>query len=208
MFIKQTDINKVVDKWISHPDEVKREDLKKPYLNTYFWVTKPKGKDDYVRVLGNFEIFMDLNFGQKSNSGKSKSPNQTVFIIKDLTTHEETKEGFIIDEYPNRRSRFGSVEKYEREKRDISKSSPENTPSSTKEIVKGSVLEFANSLCSENVQKVQKDALFHMTVTHPRLWNCANSTFWKDVRKKKNACTCTKASPANIFILVTGNCFS
>ena len=146
MFIKQTDINKVVDKWISHPDEVKREDLKKPYLNTYFWVTKPKGKDDYVRVLGNFEIFMDLNFGQKSNSGKSKSPNQTVFIIKDLTTHEETKEGFIIDEYPNRRSRFGSVEKYEREKRDISKSTPENTPSSTKETVKGSVLEFANSL--------------------------------------------------------------
>ena len=146
MFIKQTDINKVVDKWISHPDEVKREDLKKPYLNTYFWVTKPKGKDDYVRVLGNFEIFMDLNFGQKSNSGKSKSPNQTVFIIKDLTTHEETKEGFIIDEYPNRRSRFGSVEKYEREKRGISKSTPENTPSSTKETVKGSVLEFANSL--------------------------------------------------------------
>ena len=146
MIIKQTDINKVVDKWISHPDEVKREDLKKPYLNTYFWVTKPKGKDDYVRVLGNFEIFMDLNFGQKSNSGKSKSPNQTVFIIKDLTTHEETKEGFIIDEYPNRRSRFGSVEKYEREKRDISKSTPENTPPSTKETVKGSVLEFANSL--------------------------------------------------------------
>ena len=146
MFIKQTDINKVVDKWISHPDEVKREDLKKPYLNTYFWVTKPKGKDDYVRVLGNFEIFMDLNFGQKSNSGKSKSPNQTVFIIKDLTTHEETKEGFIIDEYPNRRSRFGSVEKYEREKRDISKSTPEQTPFPTKETVKGSVLEFANSL--------------------------------------------------------------
>ena len=99
MFIKQTDIDKVVDKWISHPDEVKREDLKKPYLNTYFWVTKPKGKDDYVRVLGNFEIFMDLHSGQKSNSGKSKSPNQTVFFIKDLTTHEETKEGFIIDEY-------------------------------------------------------------------------------------------------------------
>ena len=69
-------------------------------------------------------------------------------------------------------------------------------------------LEFANSLCSENVQKVQKDALFHMTVTHPRLWNYANSTFWKDVRKKKNACTCTKAFPANIFILVTGNYFS
>ena len=68
--------------------------------------------------------------------------------------------------------------------------------------------EFANSLCSENVQKVQKDALFHMTVTHPRLWNYVNSTFWKDVRKKKNACTCTKAFPANIFILVTGNYFS
>ena len=68
-------------------------------------------------------------------------------------------------------------------------------------------LEFANSLCSENVQKVQKDALFHMTVTHPRLWNYANSTFWKDVRKKKNACICTKAFPANIFILVTGNYF-
>ena len=68
--------------------------------------------------------------------------------------------------------------------------------------------EFANSLCSENVQKVQKDALFHMTVTHLRLWNYANSTFWKDVRKKKNACICTKAFPANIFILVTGNYFS
>ena len=146
MFIKQTDINKVVDKWISHPDEVKREDLKKPYLNTYFWKTRPKGKFDPVRVLGNFEIFMDLHFGQRSNSGKSKSPNQTVFIIKDLTTHEETKEGFIIDEYPNRRSRFGSVEKYERERRDISKSTPKNTPSPTKETVKGSVLEFANSL--------------------------------------------------------------
>lgn len=146
MIIKQTDIDKVVDKWISHPDEVKREDLKKPYLNTYFWKTRPKGKFDPVRVLGNFEIFMDLNFGQKSNSGKSKSPNQTVFIIKDLTTHEETKEGFIIDEYPNRRSRFASVEKYEREKRDISKSTPEHTPFPTKETVKGSVLEFANSL--------------------------------------------------------------
>jgi hypothetical protein len=71
-----------------------------------------------------------------------------------------------------------------------------------------SKLKFANSLCSENVQKVQKDALFHMTVTHPRLWNYANSTFWKDVRKKKNACICTKAFPANIFILVTGNYFS
>ena len=146
MFIKQTDIDKVVDKWISHPDEVKREDLKKPYLNTYFWKTKPKGKFNPVRVLGNFEIFMDLHFGQRSNSGKSKSPNQTVFVIKDLTTNEEWEAGFIVPEYPNRRSRFGSVEKYEREKRDISKSTPENTPSSTKETVKGSVLEFANSL--------------------------------------------------------------
>jgi len=144
--LMQSDIDKVVDSWISEPDAVKREDLKKPYLNTYFWKTRPKGKFDPVRVLGNFEIFMDLNFGQKSNSGKSKSPNQTVFIIKDLTTHEETKEGFIIDEYPNRRSRFGSVEKYEREKRDISKSTPEQTPFPTKETVKGSVLEFANSL--------------------------------------------------------------
>ena len=146
MIIEQTDIDKVVDKWISHPDEVKKEDLKKPYLNTYFWKTKPKGKFNPVRVLGNFEIFMDLHFGQRSNSGKSKSPNQTVFVIKDLTTNEEWEAGFIVPEYPNRRSRFGSVEKYERERRDISKSTLENTPSPTKETVKGSVLEFANSL--------------------------------------------------------------
>ena len=113
MFIKQTDIDKVVDKWISHPDEVKKEDLKKPYLNTYFWKTKPKGKFNPVRVLGNFEIFMDLHFGQRSNSGKSKSPNQTVFVIKDLTTNEELEAGFIVPEYPNRRARGTSIGKYE-----------------------------------------------------------------------------------------------
>merc|ERR1719350_671161 len=59
--------------------------------------------------------------------------------------------------------------------------------------------EFANSLCSENVQKVQKDALFHMTVTHPRLWNYVNSTFWKDVRKKEKCLYLHKGFPCKYF---------
>ena len=114
MFIKQSEIEKVVDKWISHPDEVKAEDLKFLYLNTYFWKTKDK-KFNPVRVLGNFEIFMDWQPGQRSNSGKSKSPSQKAFFIRDLTTNEEWQEGFTVLEYPNRRARGGSIERYERD---------------------------------------------------------------------------------------------
>jgi len=132
------------DKYANAPEQVTKEDLESYEsfyaLKTYFWNNQEKTKV----VLGDYEVTHTFRRGISSNSGKSKSPTQHKFIIKNLTNDEQWEDGLIIKEH-NRRSRFGSVEKYEREMRDTS-NSPNWKPGPTKEAIKGSVLELANRL--------------------------------------------------------------
>jgi hypothetical protein len=65
----------------------------------------------------------------------------------------------------------------------------------------------AKCSCWANVQRVQNGVHFHMMPNQPKLWNCANFIYWNDVQREKNAFICTRAFPANTFILVIGTKF-
>ena len=83
------------DKYANAPEQVTKEDLESYEsfyaLKTYFWNNQEKTKV----VLGDYEVTHTFRRGISSNSGKSKSPTQHKFIIKNLTNDEQWEDGLI-----------------------------------------------------------------------------------------------------------------
>lgn len=139
----------LVNKYTNAPETVSKKDLSSYEsfyaLKTYFWNNQEKTKV----VLGDYEVTHTFRRGISSNSGKSKSHTQHKFIIKSLINDEQWEDGVIIKEH-NRRSRFGSVEKYNREmgySEEVDYTYLQNlSKQAKKKAVKGSILEFAKGL--------------------------------------------------------------
>ena len=109
----QSNRDKLEEKLFNNPESVTKDDLKSYEafyaLKTYFW----KNQETSTAVFGDYAV-IHFRRGIWSNSGKTKTPTQHMFIIKHLTNDEQWENGYLFREH-NRRSRFGNTEQENRE---------------------------------------------------------------------------------------------
>jgi hypothetical protein len=110
----QSNRDKLEAKLFNNPTSVTKDDLKSYEafyaLKTYFWKNQESSKE----IFGDYEVEHVFRRGIRSNSGKSKTPTQHMFIINNLTNDEQWENGYIFIEH-NRRSRFGNTAQENRE---------------------------------------------------------------------------------------------
>lgn len=136
----------LVNKYTNAPERVSKKDLSSYEsfyaLKTYFWNTKQDNAN-----FGKYEVSHIMRQGLLSNSRKTRTPTQHMFVITDTDTGEKWEEGFITTHLHNRRSRGGNVESYMKDiAPDKSQQVNELISEPLKEIKKGSVAEMAKEL--------------------------------------------------------------
>jgi hypothetical protein len=136
----------LVNKYTNAPKTVSKKDLSSYEsfyaLKTYFWNTKQDNAN-----FGKYEVSHIMRQGLLSNSRKTRTPTQHMFVITDTGTGEKWEEGFITTHLHNRRSRCGNVESYMKDiAPDKSQQVNELISEPLKKIKKGSVAEMAKEL--------------------------------------------------------------
>jgi hypothetical protein len=136
----------LVNKYTNAPETVSKKDLSSYEsfyaLKTYFWNTKQDNAN-----FGKYEVSHIMRQGLLSNSRKTRTPTQHMFVITDTDTGEKWEEGFITTHLHNRRSRCGNIESYMKDiAPDKSHQVNELKSEPLKEFKKGSVAEMAKEL--------------------------------------------------------------